>query len=260
VSAAAWLAAHLMSPSPVAPGALALASWVLVAALPRTGWLLAGAAVAGAVAIDGRPGSALVVAGAALTPVVLLPRRPLLWPAAALAPGLGAIGLAGAWPALAGAARTTAQRAGLAGAGFLWLVAASCLSGQALYVHPPPGSHPASAWAGSPHSALHHALGTIFSARSLAPAAVWALGAALLPALRRPGLTPVALALTAAWATATATATLAALRYGSGWDPGISVAPLIGGAVAAAAIALAFRIRLRRAPRRLRTEQPLRLP
>ena len=116
-----WLATHLLAPSPVPPTAAALLAAAVVLALPRIGWLSATAALAGTALTQGRPGAALVLTIAALVPVALVPRRGTAWPLAAGAPALGLVGLAGAWPALAGRAWGNAwRRAVLALTGWVW--------------------------------------------------------------------------------------------------------------------------------------------
>ena len=88
-------------------------------ALPRAVWL--GCALAAIVWLlaTGRPGAALLLLAAA-APLVLLPRRSGLgWLTAALAPVLGLVGLAGAFPALAGQRARLAERAALARARLL---------------------------------------------------------------------------------------------------------------------------------------------
>ena len=59
-----------------------------------------------------RVGAALVVFLAVALPPLLLRTAPLAWSAPALAPLLGLIGLAGAFPALAGTARSAWTRGG----------------------------------------------------------------------------------------------------------------------------------------------------
>ena len=63
-------------------------------------------------------------------PPILLRTTPLAWSAPALAPALGLIGLAGAFPGLAGTARSAWTRVGLAVTGLLWLLLAEALLGN----------------------------------------------------------------------------------------------------------------------------------
>jgi hypothetical protein len=64
----AWLLVHVFAPSPVAPFAAATLAGLLVLAFPRIGWLALILAVAGVALADHQPGTALVLAFAALVP------------------------------------------------------------------------------------------------------------------------------------------------------------------------------------------------
>jgi hypothetical protein len=205
---AAWAAAHPLAPVPMAPSVLALVVALAIAALPRLGWLaviFAGTALAAA---RGHPGLAVVIAAGGLVPVALIPRSGTCWPLPVACPGLGAIALAGAWPALAARAATTWRRTALGAIGWLWLIIATALVGHGLYLRRLPGVGAGTVWMSSPGAAVDHLLIPVLSSGVLAPAAVWALAAALLPWIRarRPprGLNVV---ITFAWAAATATAT-----------------------------------------------------
>ena len=78
-------------------------------------------------AIHGRPGLALVI-GALAAPFLLLgPRPDVGWALAALAPALGVLGLAGAYPAIAGQAWHWSRRAALGALGYWWLTLAAAL-------------------------------------------------------------------------------------------------------------------------------------
>src|SRR4051794_7799141 len=107
-AAAALGAAALAATALVWAGESALPGLAVLAAValfPRLGWLATAVAVVAAVSVE-HPGAALVL-GAALAPVPLLLRRHgTLWSAPALAPLLALATLAGAFPALAGRART----------------------------------------------------------------------------------------------------------------------------------------------------------
>jgi hypothetical protein len=115
-----WLANRAPGALPVAPAVLACGAGVLVAALPRAGWLAASAALAVALAIHGQSQTALFVAAGALLPVALSPRDGAAWPLAAVAPALASVGLATAWPALAGLTRGAHRKAALAATGWVW--------------------------------------------------------------------------------------------------------------------------------------------
>jgi hypothetical protein len=92
-----------------------------VALLPRLAWVLALAALLAGL---GPERVALVVALAALPVVLLVPRQGTLWSLPAAAPALGVLGVAGAYPALAGQARTLPARAALGALGLWWLTLA----------------------------------------------------------------------------------------------------------------------------------------
>src|SRR4051794_8154048 len=116
-------AAALDSP-PASPLAIAAAAAVVALALPRMAWVAA--AVAAVVAVAGeQPGPAALIALAAALPPLLAPRHGTAWPLPAAAPVLGLIGLAGAYPALAGRARRAPTRAALGAAGAAWWLLAT---------------------------------------------------------------------------------------------------------------------------------------
>jgi hypothetical protein len=184
LAAAALTAAALATlgpASPVSPALAAAMAAVAVGALPRVGWLVSAAAIVGWLAAAGRPGTALVVF-AAVGPAGLLVHRPgARWSAVALAPALGAIGLAGAFPALAGQARGWVARAALGALGYWWLVLAETLLGRKLWLGPPPGVWPSARWESSLAAAASHAVWPLLSAGVLLGGLLWALGAVLLP-------------------------------------------------------------------------------
>ncbi|HEX8205339.1 MAG TPA: serine/threonine-protein kinase [Solirubrobacteraceae bacterium] len=131
-AAAGGLAAWALSELPVdmtAGGELppvdvlpvAAAAAVLVALLPRLGWLVAFVALLAAL---GPETVSLVVAAAAVPVIVLVPRQGTLWSLPAAAPLLDLVSLGGAYPALAGQARTATARAALGALGFWWLTLA----------------------------------------------------------------------------------------------------------------------------------------
>ena len=135
-----------------------------------TGWLTAArlAWIAGLLAVcvwriaAGHPGIALLVSCAAL-PLVLLVRRPgPHWLAALLAPVLGLVGLAGAFPALAGQLAGWRSRALLGALGCWWLRLAELPLGESV--------------AGTAHAVVR-----LLSVALLMGAALWALAAVVLP-------------------------------------------------------------------------------
>ena len=92
-------------------------------ALPRKLWLACALAAIVWQAWAGRPGAALLLL-AAMVPLIVWPRGRrsvgfgLGWLASALAPVLGLVGLAGAFPAVAGQATRWSERAALAALGY----------------------------------------------------------------------------------------------------------------------------------------------
>lgn len=144
----------------------------------------------------GRSGVA-VVALAAVLPLVALVRRPgLRWLLAGFAPLLGVVGLAGAYPALAGQVVRWRSRAVLGALGYWWLTLAGLLlddRAQHLWLGLPAGV--SVRWESSPTLAVTHALVPVATLGVLLGALLWALAATLLPWLvRGRGAGPDALA------------------------------------------------------------------
>ncbi len=213
---AAWAASHPLAPVALAPAALALVVALAVAALPRLGWLavvFAGTAVAAA---RGHPGLAVVISVGGLVPVVLMPRAGSRWPLPVVCPALGAIALAGVWPALAARSRTAWRRAALAAVGWVWLITGMAIVGHGLYLRRLPGVGTTAVWTASPGAAVDHLLVPVLSSGVLAPAAVWALAAAGLPWIRSArrvrGLNVL---IVFAWAVVTAAGTAIVLELAS---------------------------------------------
>ena len=147
-----------------------------------------------------------------LVPVLVLPRRPCAWPLAAAAPALGLLGLAGAWPALAGAGRhRLAPRGDRVGRLDLAGLLAAPLAGPDPVPVRRSGNRAGESVAGSPYDTVHHVLMPVLSSGALAAAPVWALAAAVLPWLvrhRSPALDVVRAVL---WAGLLAAATMLAV-------------------------------------------------
>lgn len=152
--------------------------------LPRAVWLTAALALAVWQSVSGHPGVA-VLALAAMAPLLLMRRTPLQALGAAIAPVLGAIGLAGVYPAVAGQAVAWRERAVLGALGYWWLCLAEPLTGRRLWLGPPdsaltyPGGR--AAWEGSLDGAFNHVLVPLLSTGVLLGAALWALAALVLP-------------------------------------------------------------------------------
>ena len=188
--AVAWIGHGVLTPSPLPLALLALVVAGATLLLPRIGWLGTVVFACATTAIQGHDGTALVIAIAAAVPIVTMPVTPTAWPLAAAAPALalvGPTGLAGAWPALAGLARTPWRRAALAVSGWLWLLAAALLArprlrpGHTLYVPDPhrlPAHH---SWSDSLGVSVHHLLPAYLHGGVLLGAAAWAVAALLVP-------------------------------------------------------------------------------
>jgi eukaryotic-like serine/threonine-protein kinase len=154
----------------------------------RAVWLAAAAGLAVWQSAAGRPGLALLVL-AAMAPLLILRRTPIQALSAALAPALGAIGLAGVSPAVAGQAPTWRARAALGALGYWWLCLAEPVLGRRLWLGPADAaaSYPGgrAGWESSLLSAFNHVLVPLLSSGVLLGAALWAAAALVLPWLVR---------------------------------------------------------------------------
>jgi hypothetical protein len=229
---AAYLQSHVPGASPVPALLTAVAAGAAVAVLPRAGWLALALLTASSLIVHSRPGAALALLAGALIPVLLMPRDGPAWPLAGAAPVLNVVGLAAAWPALAGLRRKPTSRAALAATGYLWTV----LWTRAITTTT------------SLHDGIHHVLAPLATTGTLIAAAVWAAAAVALPltySRRWPALELLRLAL---WAAALALGTLAA-EHAAG---AVHVQTVLLGAVAGALVALVTR----RSKARLRAAGP----
>ncbi len=149
--------------------------------LPRLLWLGCVFALAVWQAAHGRVGVSLLVLAAG-APLLLLPRRAGPgWLAAAIVPVLGLVGLAGAFPALAGQRATWRSRAALALLGFWWLALAEPLLARHLWLGPPAGLPPRAVWEASFDTTSKQVVGPMLTVELLIGAVVWAIAAAVLP-------------------------------------------------------------------------------
>ncbi len=163
--------------SPLAAAAIVA---VAVALLPRLGWLAAAGLFCLWLATDGGDPRAALITGLALAVVpILLPRAGTLWSVPALAPLLGLAGLAPLFVGVAALAPTAWRRAGLAVAGFGWLLAVEVLSERTL---------------------LFGVTEETLDAAAFAPAPVWAAFAVALPLIARGRWAALDLLLGAVWA------------------------------------------------------------
>ncbi len=215
--------------------------------LPRAVWVGCVIAVAAWQTASARPGVALLLLVAAAPLLLMGPRPGIGWLTAGLAPVLGLVGLAGAYPALAGQASQWSRRAALGALGYWWLVLAEPLlaigagHGARLWLGPPAGVPPRAVWEGSLDSAAIHVLGPTLTTGLVFGAALWAAAAAVLPLIVRGSSAILDTLAAVVWSMAL----LAATPY---FDAGLSagaVLPqprgIILGVIAGAAIAVAGR-------------------
>ena len=208
--------------------------------LPRAVWIGLAAAAVTWQGAAGRPGAALVLA-LALAPLVVLARRAdVAWLAAALAPILGVVRLAGAFPAIAGQGRGWRLRAMLGALGYWWLVLAEPLLGRHLWLGQPAGAPPHGQWETSLHDAAVHVAAPLLGTGVLLGAALWAGAAVCLPWLvrgRRAALDVVAATM---WSAAVAAA---APSFDRGLSASVHAGPrgAVLGAVCGGMVAVAVR-------------------
>jgi eukaryotic-like serine/threonine-protein kinase len=149
-------------------------------AMPRLVWLAVLVGLSAWQGALGMPGVSLLVlaAGAPL----LVPRRwGLGWLLAGWAPALGMLGLAGAYPALAGQGSHWRERAGMAALGFWWMTLAEPLLGTRLWEGPPTGLPARAVWEGSLRLTATHVIASSVTVGLLIGMLVWAGAAAILP-------------------------------------------------------------------------------
>jgi serine/threonine protein kinase len=180
-------------------------------ALPRALWIAAALSVVAWQLLAGRSGVALLAA-AALAPLILLPRERHSqrvgagWIAAALAPTLGLVGLAGAFPALAGQASRWHWRLVLGALGYWWLTLAEPLLDRHLWLGVATGTPAHAAWESSIGATASHVVGPMLSLGVLLGALLWACGALVLPLIVRGRNAAVDLVAVVTWSAAIAAA------------------------------------------------------
>ena len=207
--------------------AVAGIAFVVVAALPRLGWLACTGGALLAVAAAGQPGTAVILAAAMLPAVpicLLMPQwASLPW----LAPALGSVGFAGAWPALSSFAPSLFVRASLGALGAWQLGCAELIFGRSFLGTALPST--TALWADSPQNAVTDALAGLVSGPIPAVAGVWAIAAAVLPMVVR-GRSVVADAVAGAiWAGGLGAATA---FFTGGASNGVFAGTLAGAAIA----------------------------
>jgi tRNA A-37 threonylcarbamoyl transferase component Bud32 len=242
---------------PLLAGALAAA---VVGLLPRIGWIATAAVLLGWVAGDaitgGGAGLALILACALVAPPLLLPLRGRAWSVPFAAPVIGAALLAGAYPALAGQARTLWRRAALGALGLWMVVLAEPVVGETLWYGRPRGVAQGIDWQGSAPDAIRHVLRPLLSSGVLACAGLWALGAAVLPWLVRGRSAALDLTAATLWAAALAAG---AGAIGHALGPGVVPQPDPRGVALGAAAGVLIAVAARAiGGARTRTEWPAR--
>jgi hypothetical protein len=235
---AAWLARRILGPPSLAPAAVALLGAGIILVLPRLGFLAVASVLATAAALRGHSGEAVMVLVGAAVPMSVLFRSGVAWPLGAGAPALGAIGLAGAWPAFAAGAGSAWQRGALGLTGWVWLLLATPLSGSALYLPPPPGLPAHNMWSSSAYETLHHVLAPLVSSGALAGAPVWALASLGLPYLVRRRSLPLDAVRVVGWAAFVVSATELAVRTAGHGSSLSTPHTAVVGAAAAAVVGL----------------------
>jgi serine/threonine protein kinase len=176
--------------------------------IPRAVWMMVTTAVVLWQSLVGRPGVALLALAAAAP--LLIPRRtsPRAL-TAALAPALGAVGVAGVFPAVAGQASSWRARSALGALSYWWLCLAEPLLGRRLWLGAPGGLADRSvgaSWESSLSGAAAHVVGPLLSTGVLLGAALWAAAALLLPWLVRGRSAALDVVAATAWTAALLTA------------------------------------------------------
>ncbi len=180
-----------------------------------------------------RPGLAALVAVAALASVLLARRAPVAWSLPAAAPVLGLVGLAGAYPALAGRATRARTRAGLGAAGAAWALLAEPALSKALVLGTP---QPEPSWDAIAGRALQDAAWPLVTSGAALLIVLWALASLVLPWLVRGRSLIIDVVAAAVWAGALAAATATLTERVVG--PGSTAPGLLGGALLATAVAV----------------------
>jgi hypothetical protein len=235
---AAWPASLGVLGGGLSPPVVGVVAALLALAVPRLGWAVVVLVVVTLAAASGHTGAAIVLAPTLLIGVALLPRRGRVWPLGAAAVALGLIGLAGAWPALAGRTGGSPWRRAVLGAlGFLWLVVAGQLAGANLLLRRGHGAIAPHVWTVSSGVTVHHIVPVLASPGVLAGAVVWALAATILPWVACGRGLALESILVTIWTASLVSATAVAAAFGdAGRTP--SGSAVVFGALAGGVVAL----------------------
>ncbi len=153
----------------------------------------------------------------------------------------GLIGLAGAFPAVAGQARAAVERAARGVIGYWWLLLAGPLLGKVLWLPAPAATPPRAAWEGSISSTAVHVIAPTLTLAALLGALVWAAAATVLPWIVRGRSAALDAFAAAAWAAALALAERALDSRSSASFAHPEPRGVVLAAVAGAVIAIAAR-------------------
>ncbi len=240
-----WLSTSVLAHPVIAPAAAALVAAVIVAALPRIGWVVAMGSLVVSAAAQQRPGAAVLIGVGALVPIVLMPRRGTAWSLAAGAPALALVGLGGAWPALAARGGTAWRRAALGATGWIWIVLTVPLVGTSTYLGRLPGTPPLHIWSASLNQTATVVLRPILTSGALAAAPVWAVAAVTLPWLVRDRSLTLDTVFVVVWSATLVSATGAAISIAHAGTTQPTERTALIGTFAGALIALAPSLRER---------------
>ena len=214
-----------------------LGAAILVALVPGGGWILAATATLVCMTLGSSPrvGAALIVFLAVVLPPLLIRGAAIAWSAPALAPLLGLVGLAGAFPALAGTARSAWVRGGVAACGAWWLLLAEPLLGHTLLLGVP-GLPERSNFDGAA-SVTAEVISTVVTSGAPLLLPLWAAAAVVMPWMVRGRSLPADIVGATTWSAGLAAATASLGVAVTGATPH----GLVAGAVGAGIIAVGWR-------------------
>ena len=215
-----------------------LGAAILVALVPGGGWVLAASATLIAMTFGSSPrvGAALIVFLAVMLPPLLIRGAAIAWSAPALAPLLGIVGLAGAFPALAGTARTAWARGAIAACGAWWLLLAEPLLGHNLLLGVgglPDRPH----FDGAASVTASEVVTPLVTSGAVILVPLWAAAAVVMPWLVRGRSLPADIVGATVWSAGVAAATASLGVAVTGGTPH----GLVAGAIAAGIIAVGWR-------------------
>jgi eukaryotic-like serine/threonine-protein kinase len=216
-----------------------LTAAILVALVPGAGWVLAAAGVLLTMTFGFEPrvGAALLVFLAVVLPPLALRAAPLAWSAPAAAPALGLFGLAGAFPALAGTARSAWTRGALGAVGLWWLLLAEPLLGHDLLFGLADDLPDRSRWDGAASVTVSEILRPVVTSGAPVQALLWAGAAVVMPWLVRGRSLSADIVGATVWAAGLAAATASVGAAVSGAAP----RGLVVGALGAGILAVGWR-------------------